>query len=47
MKYPYKSSESHTMRLSFKNLSKKIKNKFKPIKILEIGSNDGVFLKNF
>ncbi len=46
-KYPYKSSESHTMRLSFKNLSKKIKNKFKPIKILEIGSNDGVFLKNF
>ena len=46
-KYPYKSSESHTMRLSFKNLSKKIKNKFKPMKILEIGSNDGVFLKNF
>ena len=46
-KYPYKSSESHTMRLSFKNLSNKIKNKFKPIKILEIGSNDGVFLKNF
>ncbi len=46
-KYPYKSSESKTMRSSFKNLSKKIKLRFKPLRILEIGSNDGVFLKNF
>ncbi len=45
--YPYKSSESKTMRNSFKKLSYKIKKKFKPKKILEIGSNDGVFLKNF
>ena len=32
---------------SFKDLSKLIKKKFKPKKILEIGSNDGSFIKNF
>ena len=42
-KYPYKSSESFTMRNSFKNFSKKIKKKFKPNLVLEIGSNDGAF----
>ncbi len=46
-KYPYKSSESYTMKKEFKNLSKKIKKKFKPNLVLEIGSNDGAFLKNF
>ena len=46
-KYPYKSSESKTMRLSFKKLSQKIKKLYNPNRILEIGSNDGVFLKNF
>ncbi len=46
-KYPYRSSMSKTMQTSFKNLSDKIKKKFKPKKILEIGSNDGSFLKNF
>jgi len=45
--YPYKSSESKTMQKSFKNLSKKIKNYFKPNFIIEIGSNDGTFIKNF
>ena len=45
--YPYKSSESFTMRKSFKELSNKLKKKFNPKKILEIGSNDGPFLKNF
>ena len=45
--YPYKSSESLTMRKSFKNLAKFLKRKFKPKFILEIGSNDGAFLKNF
>ena len=29
-KYPYKSSESKTMRKSFKDLAKKIKKKYKP-----------------
>lgn len=46
-KYPYKSSESFTMRNSFKDLSKKIKKKFNPKLILEIGSNDGPFISNF
>ena len=45
--YPYKSSESKTMQKSFKNLSEKIKNYFKPNFIIEIGSNDGAFIKNF
>ncbi len=45
--YPYRSSMSKTMIKSFKNLSNLIKKKFNPKKILEIGSNDGSFLKNF
>ena len=45
--YPYKSSESKTMQESFNNLAKKIKNYFKPNFIIEIGSNDGAFIKNF
>ena len=45
--YPYRSSMSKTMKISFKILSNKIKKEFKPKKILEIGSNDGSFLKNF
>jgi methylation protein EvaC len=35
------------MRESFKDLAKKILNNFKPKLILEIGSNDGAFIKNF
>jgi methylation protein EvaC len=46
-KYPYRSSMSHTMRTSFKKLSKNIKKKFNPKLILEIGSNDGALIKNF
>ena len=46
-KYPYRSSMSHTMRTSFKNLSIQIKKKFKPNLLLEIGSNDGALIKNF
>ncbi|MBD1149548.1 methyltransferase domain-containing protein, partial [Pelagibacterales bacterium SAG-MED27] len=46
-KYPYRSSMSHTMRVSFKVLSKKIKRKFNPNLLLEIGSNDGALIKNF
>ena len=45
--YPYKSSMSKTMLNSFKKLSKKIKEKFNPEIFLEIGSNDGAFIKNF
>ncbi len=46
-KYPYKSSESLTMQNSFKKFSHKIKRKFKPNLVLEIGSNDGAFISNF
>ena len=46
-KYPYRSAMSKTMLKSFKDLSKLINKKFKPNKILEIGSNDGSFIKNF
>ena len=45
--YPYKSSESQTMKKSFKLLAEKIKKKFNPNFIIEIGSNDGAFIKNF
>ena len=45
--YPYKSSESKTMKKSFKLLANKIKKKFKPSFTIEIGSNDGAFIKNF
>ena len=45
--YPYKSSESKTMQKSFRDLSYKIKKSFNPKFILEIGSNDGAFIKNF
>ena len=35
------------MNLSFKKIAKTLKKKFKPKLSMEIGSNDGVFLKNF
>ena len=44
--YPYRSSTSQTMSLHLKKLAQKIK-KMQPKKILEIGSNDGCFIKNF
>jgi len=46
-KYPYKSSGSTTMIKSFSEISSKIKKRFKFKNILEIGSNDGAFAKNF
>tara|TARA_B100000965_G_C19581336_1_gene753692 strand:- start:552 stop:1739 length:1188 start_codon:yes stop_codon:yes gene_type:complete len=46
-KYAHRASESKTMREAFKKIAKKLNNKFKPKIIMEIGSNDGVFLKNF
>ena len=46
-KYPYRSSMSQTMKISFKKLAENIKNNFKPNCILEIGSNDGPLIRNF
>ena len=45
--YAHRASESKTMRNAFKKISNKLKKKFKPRVIMEIGSNDGVFIKNF
>jgi len=45
--YAYRASMSRTMRDHFKEASKNFKKYFNPEKILEIGSNDGVFIKNF
>jgi len=46
-KYAHRASASKTMRLAYSKLAKSIKKKFKPKSILEIGSNDGVFIKHF
>ena len=46
-KYAHRASESKTMRNAFKKIAYKLNKKFKPNLIMEIGSNDGVFLKNF
>ena len=35
------------MRFAFKKVAQKLFKRFRPKKIMEIGSNDGVFLKNF
>ena len=45
--YAYRGSMSKTMRDHFKHVSEEIKREFNPKSILEIGSNDGVFIKNF
>lgn len=45
--YPYRSSKSKLVEKLFRELSKKIKKKFKPRNILEIGCNDGTFASNF
>ncbi len=46
-KYAHRASESRTMRSAFKKVAQKLFKRFRPKKIMEIGSNDGVFLKNF
>ena len=46
-KYPYRASMSKTMINSFKQLSKDIIKNFNPNLIMEIGSNDGSFIRNF
>ena len=45
--YPYRTSMSQTMLNSFKQLSKDITKTFNPNIVMEIGSNDGSFIKHF
>jgi len=46
-KYAHRASESITMRKAFAKIAKKLNKKYSPSIIMEIGSNDGVFIKNF
>ena len=46
-KYAHRASQSLTMQKAFSSVAKKLKDRFKPKLSMEIGSNDGVFLKNF
>ena len=45
--YVYHSSGSKTMQFHFASIANQIKRQFSPKKVLEIGSNDGVFIKHF
>ena len=45
--YAYTTSLSYPMVEHFKNTAQMLQNKFNPGKVLEIGSNDGPFIKNF
>ena len=45
--YAHRASESKTMREAFRSIAKKFQKKFKPNLSMEIGSNDGVFIRNF
>ena len=46
-KYAHRASESKTMRNEFKKIANKLQKKYSPNIVMEIGSNDGVFIKNF
>ena len=46
-KYAYRASMSKTMRNANKKLAKLLFKNYKPTSILEIGSNDGCFIKHF
>jgi methylation protein EvaC len=45
--YAHRASMSLTMRESFRLVASRLKDAFRPRKTLEIGSNDGVFIRNF
>ena len=46
-KYAHRASQSKTMNIAFRKIANKLRKRFKPKLTIEIGSNDGVFLKNF
>ena len=45
--YVYYSSNSKTMQKHFRDYANILKEEFSPKQVMEIGSNDGVFIKNF
>ena len=45
--YVYYSSNSKTMQNHFRDYANILKEEFSPKQVMEIGSNDGVFIKNF
>ena len=45
--YTYHASMSETMKNHFKILTKNLQKEFKPVNVLEIGSNDGIFIRHF
>jgi hypothetical protein len=45
--YAHRASMSETMKNSFKVVAESIAKQFRPTNVLEIGSNDGVFIRNF
>ena len=45
--YAYHASMSETMKNHFKSLAENLQKEFKPINVLEIGSNDGIFIRHF
>ena len=46
-KYAHRASESKTMRNAFAQTANTLETKYSPDIIMEIGSNDGVFIRNF
>jgi len=45
--YAYHASMSDTMKIHFKSLTDRLQSEFNPVNVLEIGSNDGIFIRHF
>ena len=45
--YAYHASMSETMKNHFKRLAEDLQKEFSPVNVLEIGSNDGIFIRHF
>jgi len=45
--YAYHASMSETMKTHFRNLADQLYFDFNPVNVLEIGSNDGIFIRHF
>jgi len=45
--YAYHASMSETMKNHFKLLAENLQKEYRPVNVLEIGSNDGIFIRHF